>query len=216
MLINPSTSKTMKNFKSILELQKNPNYIEILFDLNKLSEIRSLVTTIREKYGIPFGLINNAAVGHDGVLATMHETDIENLMNINLHAPILLSKYVGRLMLTNRRGRIISISSVVASTGYSGLSVYAATKGALISFSKSLAREYGKAGIEVNCVSPGFMETSMTAGLKKYQLDKIRRRSPSNALPTVENVAKFCCLLLDQNGSGMNGSNTIIDCGNSA
>ena len=197
-------------------LLNSSHYAEINFDLSRVSEIRGLVNIIRKDYGIPFGLINNAAAGNDGILATMHETDIEKLLAVNLHAPILLAKYLGRLMLAKRKGRIINISSVVANTGYSGLAVYAATKSGLLGLTGSLAREYGKVGIEVNCVSPGFMMTSMTEGLGKDQLDKIRRRSPSKSLPHVSNIANFCNLLLDPMGSGMNGSNTIIDCGNSA
>ena len=98
------------------------------FDLANLGEIHAWCSRIGKQYGRIYGLVNNAAIGNDGVLATMHETDIAQLLAVNLQSPILLCKYISRSMLLGGEGRIVNISSIIASTGFSGLSVYAATK----------------------------------------------------------------------------------------
>ena len=107
-------------------------------------------------HGRPYALINNAALSTEGILGTMHETDIERLIKVNIEAPILMSKYVSRSMLLNRNGRIINVDSIIGQTGFNGLSVYGATKASLGGFTLSLARELGKAGITVNTVAPGY------------------------------------------------------------
>src|SRR5580704_2251414 len=99
----------------------------VSFDLGKTDEIADLVRKLRKGFGPLFGLVNNAAVGLDGVLATMHNSQIEELIRINTLSPIVLSKYVVRSMMSERSGRIINVASIVGFTGYSGLSVYAAT-----------------------------------------------------------------------------------------
>src|SRR5271156_3967278 len=96
------------------------------------------------------------------MLGTMRDKDIESLVRLNTLSPITLTKYVARSMMTQGQGRIVNIASIVASTGYSGLSVYSATKASLVGFTRSLARELGRLGITVNAVAPGFIETAMT------------------------------------------------------
>ena len=148
------------------------------FDFRNIDEIHSFASVISKKYGRLYALINNAAIGSDGVLATMHETDITSVIRINIEAPILLTKYLIRPMLINRSGRVINISSIIGSTGFKGLSVYGATKAALNGFTKSLSREVGRAGITVNSVAPGYMETEMTEGLDEKKLASIKGGAP--------------------------------------
>ena len=108
-------------------------------DVTDLSRVPNLVREINHAHGPVFGLVNNAGIGLDGVLAIMHQTDIEAvIIRTNLLAPIALTKYFSRMMLSHREGRIVNISSIVASTGFSGLSVYAATKAGLEGFTRSL------------------------------------------------------------------------------
>lgn len=187
-----------------------------LFDLSKVDEIRVWVQNIVSKYGRIYGLINNAAIGTDGVLGTMHEMDIAKLIQTNIQSPIVLTKYVSRSMLISGRGRIVNISSIIASTGFSGLSVYAATKAALIGFTKSLSRELGKAGITVNAVSPGYMETSMTESISAENLATIKRRSPSGKLAATHDVAVMVRHLMSDEAKSINGSNITIDAGSTA
>ena len=165
-------------------------------ELAKTDELQGFVRAITKEHGALYGLVNNAALGCDGVLATMHESEIADVIRINLEAPIVLAKYACRSMLVRREGRVINISSIIASTGFNGLSVYGATKAGLLGFTKSLSRELGKIGITVNTVSPGYMETDMTSGIADDKLATIRRRSPSGKLATAEDVASTVAFLL--------------------
>ncbi|MEP2654090.1 MAG: SDR family oxidoreductase [Paraglaciecola sp.] len=185
-------------------------------DLSDLENIPKLCRQITKQFGRPYGLINNAAVGHDGVLATMPNSDIENIMRVNVQAPMLLSKYLMRSMLLNRTGRIINISSIIAKTGFNGLSVYGASKAALEGFTKSLAREVGKAGVTVNCVAPGYMQTDMTDNLQGEKLESVKRRSPLGKLATVDDVADMVMYLLSQQAKSITGTVMTVDAGSTA
>lgn len=186
------------------------------FDLLDTEKIHPWFVELSKKYGRIYGLVNNAAVGADGVLATMHEHDIVQSLKINLQSPIVLTKYVSRSMLLGGGGRIINISSIIGSTGFSGLSVYAATKSGLIGFTKSLSRELGKANITVNCIAPGYMDTDMTKGIAEDKLLSIKRRSPSGKLATVESVAASVSFLLGDGGDMINGTTITVDAGSTA
>ena len=185
------------------------------YDLSETGGIQDLARTIVSQYGRPYGLINNAATGLDGVLATMHHRDIEHVLRVNLEAPIQLIKYLCRHMMLNRRGRIVNVSSIIANTGFSGLSVYAASKGGLESMTRSLARELGRVGITVNCVAPGFLQTDMTSSLEGGNLETIRRRSPLG-LARVEDVAGAIAYLLGPDASHTTGSVVTVDGGSTA
>ena len=186
------------------------------FDLANTDKIHAWVGDLAKRHGRIYGLVNNAAIGADGVLATMHERDIAQSLLVNLQSPIVLTKYVSRSMLLGGAGRIINISSIIGSTGFSGLSVYAATKAGLIGFTKSLSRELGKAGITVNCVAPGYMDTDMTKGIAPDKLLSIKRRSPSGKLASVESVAASVSFLLGENGGMINGTTLTVDAGSTA
>lgn len=185
-------------------------------DLAQLEALPALCTSWIKRYGRPYALINNAAVGFDGVLATMHNSEIHQLLALNIEAPILLCKYLLRPMLLNRSGRIINISSIIARTGFNGLSVYAASKAALEGFSKSLAREVGKAGITVNCVAPGYMQTEMTQSLQGDKLESIKRRSPLGRLATPDDAAAAVLYLLSAQAGAVTGTVLTVDAGSTA
>ena len=195
-------------------------YTEQLFfkqyDFNNVKDIHDLVKSITKECGNIYGLVNNAALGHDGVLGTMHESQISELIRVNIEAPILLTKYASRSMLMKLRGRVINISSIIASTGFNGLSVYGATKASLNGFTRSLARELGKARITVNSVAPGYMETAMTAGLQGEKLQSIKRRSPLGHLATVEDVAGTVVYLLGDDAKNITGTTITVDAGTTA
>lgn len=185
-------------------------------DLSQVDNIRENTQSILKKHKDLkiYGLVNNAAVGSDGVLATMHDSEIANLLNINVTSTILVTKYVLRSMLMHGQGRIINISSIIASTGYSGLSVYAASKAALEGFTKSLSREVGRIGINVNAVAPGYMKTDMTSGISDEKLATITRRSPLKTLPSPADVAKTVEFLIGETGDMITGTTFTVDAGN--
>lgn len=187
----------------------------VQYDLADLAGIHELVRSVTTAHGPLFGLINNAAIGMDGVLATLHARDIDRTLQVNLHAPLYLAKYASRTMMTQGRGRIINVSSIIAVTGFSGLSVYAATKAGLEGMARSLSRELGRVGITVNCVAPGFMETDMTLSLHGEKLDGIKRRCPIG-LATVQDVAGAVAYLLGPDGTKITGTVVTVDGGSTA
>ena len=171
---------------------------------------------VRERFGPIYGLVNNAGLGTEGILATMPTPSIEKLVQLNTIAPIVLTKHVVRSMMNEGAGRIVNISSVIASTGYSGLSVYAATKASMIGFTKSLAREVGRLGITVNAVAPGFMETELTASLNDAHRQQIARRSALQRLPEVEDVANAVAFLMSEQARNITGTVLTVDAGSTA
>jgi 3-oxoacyl-[acyl-carrier protein] reductase len=188
----------------------------IPFDLGKTGQIPDLVRRLRKEFGPLYGLVNNAAIGLDGVLATMHNSQIEELIRVNTLSPIVLSKYVVRSMMSERAGRIINVASIVGFAGYSGLSVYAATKASMLGFTRSLAREVGQLGITVNAVAPGFLDTEMTHGLAGEQRQQVMRRSALRRLASVDDVAGAVEYLLSNSARSMSGTVLTVDAGATA
>ncbi len=187
----------------------------VAHDLEDLDGIPGLVSSVTREHGPLYGLVNNAGIGLDGLLATQHATEISRVLRVNLEAAILMTKYGCRSMLSRREGRIVSISSIIASTGFSGLAAYAASKAGLEGFTRSLSRELGRVGITVNCVAPGYMETDMTTGLEDGKLDSIRRRAPLG-LPRVEDAAGAVAYLMSADGARITGSVITVDGGSTA
>jgi len=186
------------------------------FDLSRINEISELVKALRRDFGPIYGLVNNAAISYDGVLAMTPIAAIEDLIRVNTVSPIVFTKCVVRSMMSDGGGRIVNLSSVTALTGYAGLSVYGATKASMVGFTRSLAREVGKMGINVNAVAPGFIETDMTRGLNEEQLDKIKRRSALRRLPEIQDVANAIEFLLSDGAKNITGTVLTVDAGNSA
>lgn len=206
---------TSEDFNQLMMSNKSSLHFHS-FDFANGELISNLAKEIVQTHGRPYALINNAAIGHDGVLGTMHETDIHELIKVNIEAPILLTKYISRSMLLNRNGRIVNIGSIIGSTGFNGLSVYGATKSALGGFTKSLSRELGKANITVNTVAPGYMETQMTSGLQGDKLLSIIRRSPLGRLADVSDAAAAVIYLLSEGAGSVTGSTITVDAGSTA
>lgn len=186
------------------------------FDLGNIGAIADLVGELRKEFGPLYGLVNNAGIGTAGVLTIMRDEQVESLLRLNTLSPIILSKYVVRSMMVERAGRIVNISSIVASTGYSGLSVYSATKASLVGFTRSLAREVGQLGITVNAVAPGFVATEMTHDLSGGQREQIMRRSALRRMAEPKDVAGTVEFLLGEKGRNITGVTLTVDAGNTA
>jgi 3-oxoacyl-[acyl-carrier protein] reductase len=186
------------------------------FDLADIEGIADLVKSVRKEFGPIYGLVNNAGTSAEGSLALMATAQMERLIRLNTLSPIVMSKNVLRSMMADGGGRIVNIASIVASTGYSGLAVYSATKASLVGFTRSLAREVGKMKITVNAVAPGFVDTEMTQGLKDEQREQIVRRSALRRLVEVDDVASAVEFLLSDGAKNITGTVLTVDAGNTA
>jgi 3-oxoacyl-[acyl-carrier protein] reductase len=185
-------------------------------DLSRTSELGKFVATLRKDIGPIYGLVNNAGIGTPGVLSLMPEDQIEALVRLNTIAPMIMTKYVLRSMMVERAGRIINMASIVASTGYSGLTAYSASKAALLGFTRSLAREVGSLNITVNAIAPGFIDTEMTQELDERQREHIARRSALKRLAGVDDVAGAVLYLMSDSARNITGMTLTVDAGNTA
>lgn len=186
------------------------------FDLADVGGIPAFVTSLHEEFGVLYGLVNNAGVGTPGILATMPDARIEELVRLNVVSPITLTKHVVRSMMVGRGGRIVNIGSIVSVTGYSGLSVYSATKASVGGFTRSLARELGPLGVTVNSVAPGFVATEMTAGMDDGHLAQVARRSALRRVAEIEDVADAVAYLFSEKARNVTGTTLTVDAGGTA
>jgi 3-oxoacyl-[acyl-carrier protein] reductase len=186
------------------------------FDLAEIDDIAGLVKTLRKDYGPIYGLVNNAGVSAEGALALMHNSQMEQVVRLNTLSPMVMTKYVVRSMMADGGGRIVNVASIAAFTGYSGLSVYSATKASLIAFTRSLAREVGRMGVNVNAVAPGFVDTEMTRTLKDEHREQIVRRSALRRLVDIEDVANAVEFLLSDRAKNITGTVLTVDAGSTA
>lgn len=203
-----------KTNSNITLLESNPNYRHKEFDLIDTHKIKDLILQL-QKSGESFdGLVNNAAFAYDEIVTNAQLDQLNVSFIVNVFSPIMLTKYVIRNMLLNKtKGSIVHISSVSAHTGYKGLSMYAATKGALEAFSKSTAREWGEMGIRSNCVVPGFMETRMSESLTADQKKRIYNRTSLKKDTSIESVAETVTFLISDKSISITGQNIHVDNG---
>jgi 3-oxoacyl-[acyl-carrier protein] reductase len=185
----------------------------IPFDLSEIREIPTLVKQVQKEFGPIYGLVNNAGIGTDSALALMHTSQIEQLIRVNTLSPIVLTKHIVRHMMAHGGGRIVNIASILGFSGASGLSVYAATKAALIGFTRSLAREVGRQSVNVNAVAPGYVETDMTRGLEGERREKVIRRTALGRLPEAADVADAVEFLLSEKARNITGTVLTVDAG---
>ncbi|MBG1233862.1 SDR family NAD(P)-dependent oxidoreductase [Aestuariivirga litoralis] len=185
-------------------------------DVKAIETFPNFLRDLRKELGPVYGLVNNAGIGTEGVLATMYESQISELLRVNVEAPIVLTKYLVRHMLSDGAGRIINMGSIIGSTGYNALSVYGATKAALEGFTRSLAREVGKMGITVNVVAPGFIATELTKGMDEAAMTKIAGRSALRRLAETDDIARMVEFLMGDGGRNITGTVMTVDAGNTA
>jgi 3-oxoacyl-[acyl-carrier protein] reductase len=187
------------------------------YDLANTEGMADLVKQLRKELGPVYALVNNAGMSLDGTLALASPAQIQQVVQLNVVSPMLFSKYVLRSMMADGGGgRIVNLASIVAFTGYSGLSVYSATKASMVGFTRSLAREVGRTGITVNAVAPGFVDTEMTKELNEEHREQIARRSALRRLVEVDDVAAAVEYLLSEGARNVTGTVMTVDAGNTA
>ncbi len=182
-------------------------------DVNDSEAVMELVSGVSAGPGAPTILVNNAGVTRDQILMRMKEEEWEEIMDTDLRSVFRLSKACLRGMMKARHGRIINISSVVASMGNPGQSNYAAAKAGMIGFSKSLAREIGSRNITVNVISPGFIDTDMTRALDESQRETLIRDIPLQRLGDVDDIAAAVAFLASDAGAYITGHTLHVNGG---
>jgi 3-oxoacyl-[acyl-carrier protein] reductase len=185
-------------------------------DLSDTAALGPLVGAVRKALGPLYGLVNNAGIGTGGLLSMMRDADIETLLRVNTLAPLVLTKHVLRSMMSAGAGRIVNMSSIVATHGAKGLSAYAATKASLEGLTRSLAREVGPLGITVNAVAPGFVDTALTEELGETARERIKRRSALRRMAEPADIAQAVEYLLSDAARNITGVTLTVDAGNTA
>ncbi len=189
-------------------------YVHVTCDLSHPDSIPDLYRDEMKPVGPIYGCVNNAASAYDDLVTNAQVDDLERMFRINVLAPILLTKYCIRdMILHETHGSIVHISSVSVRQGYNGLSMYAATKGALEAFSRGVAHEWGARGIRSNCVAPGFIETTMSSGLSDDQKERIYARTALREPTSAESVAESVVFLLSDAARSITGSVIDVDAG---
>ncbi len=172
-----------------------------------------LIETVKERYGMPSILVNNAAITEDNLLLRMKEDEWDKVIETNLTSVYRMTKSCLRDMLKARWGRVISIGSVVGSTGNPGQVNYAAAKAGLIGFTKALAQEVGSRNITVNAVAPGFIDTDMTRGLAEEQRNALLQRIPMQRLGQVDEIAAAVLFLASEEAGYITGQTLHVNGG---
>ena len=172
------------------------NILTLRFDISKHEEIEKFLDDASNMLGgNPDILVNNAGITRDNLSLRMSEKEWKDVLNLNLTSTFLICKYSLKKMLKNKYGKIVNITSVVGHTGNVGQANYAASKSGIIGFTKSLALEYAKKNININCISPGFIETNMTAKIDPKFKELIVSKIPSNRLGAPNDVANVVMFL---------------------
>ncbi len=177
------------------------------------NEVAELVKKTQETFDTIDILVNNAGVTRDNLMMRMEEKDWDLVLDINLKGAFLLTKAVSRIMMKQRSGRIVNMSSVIGVMGNAGQSNYAASKGGLIAFTKSTAKEFASRNITCNAIAPGFIETAMTAKLTDEVKENYKKGIPLGRMGSVDDVANAVLFLVSEQAAYITGQVLHVDGG---
>lgn len=196
-------------------LKSNFKNIKILrFDISEIEKIENFIDNATNELGGNLDcLVNNAGITRDNLAIRMDLEEWKNVIDINLTSTFLCNKYGIKKMLKNKSGKIINITSVVGHTGNLGQSNYTASKAGIVAMSKSLAIEYAKKNININCISPGFIKTAMTEKIDEKFKDIILSKIPSARLGYPEDIANAVLFLASNQSDYINGETLHVNGG---
>jgi len=205
---------TGTNLERLDLLKKDfPNVNVIKFDISEHSKIEEFIDNVFTQLSGLDILINNAGTNMDNLSLRMKDEEWQKVIDINLTSTFLLSKYAIKKMLKNKYGRIVNISSVVGHTGNLGQANYSASKAGIIGMTKSLAIEYAKKNITLNCVSPGFIQSKMTDNINESVKATLTSRIPMSRLGNAEDVANSVAFLSSDQASYVTGETIHVNGG---
>jgi len=182
-------------------------------DISKLNEAQNLVSEAKEKFGKVDIMVNNAGITKDTLILRMKEEDFDSVIDVNLKGVFNCMKAISPIMLKQKSGKIVSISSVVGISGNAGQINYSASKAGIIGMTKSLAKELGSRGITVNAVAPGFIETDMTNNLNEKIKEEAKKNIPLKKLGKAEDVADAVAFLSSNSSDYITGQILVVDGG---
>ena len=197
------------------ELKKNFENIKILkFDISQSDKVEEFIENATNELGGSLdGIINNAGITQDNLAIRMSLDEWQKVLNINLTSTFLMCKFAIKKMLKNKSGKIVNITSVVGHTGNVGQANYTASKAGIVAMSKSLAIEYAKKNINVNCISPGFIKTAMTEKIDDKFKEAIIAKIPSARLGDPDDIANAVLFLSSDQSSYINGETIHVNGG---
>ena len=197
------------------ELKKNYENIKILkFDISQSDKIEEFIENATNELGGSLdGIVNNAGITQDNLAIRMNLDEWQKVININLTSTFLMSKFAIKKMLKNKSGKIVNITSVVGHTGNLGQANYTASKAGIVAMSKSLAIEYAKKNININCISPGFIKTAMTDKIDEKFKEVIISKIPSARLGEPDDIANAVLFLSSDQSNYINGETLHVNGG---
>ena len=203
-----SLEEAVKELKSL-----GREAIGLRVDVTNLSQVEEMVQKVLDKFSKIDILINNAGITRDNLLLRMKEQEWDAVLNVNLKGTFNCTKTVSKVMVKQRSGRIVSIASIIGLIGNAGQSNYAASKGGIISFTKSVAKELASRNINVNAIAPGFIKTDMTAKLSQELQEKMLKMIPLNRFGETSDVANVALFLSSELSNYITGHVVKIDGG---
>lgn len=212
-VIGTATSSSGADSISKYLKDKGINGCGMVLNVTDQASVDTVIKEIAEKFGSPSILVNNAGITRDNLLMRMKDQEWDEIMETNLKSIYRVSKACLRAMTKAKKGRIISIGSVVGAAGNAGQSNYAAAKAGVMGFSKALAREVGSRNITVNVVAPGFIDTDMTRALPEEQRQALLSQIPLNRLGQPEEIAKAVAFLASPGGAYITGTTLHVNGG---
>ena len=207
------TSRSKDGADMISDAIKGYNGKGVVMDVTNQDSINTSVNQIKEDYGVIYGLVNNAGITNDNLLMRMSDEQWNSVIETNLTSLYRVTKSVVKDMMKARIGRIVNIGSIVGQMGNAGQSNYSATKSGLLGFTKSLARELSSRNINVNAVSPGFIDTDMTKALSDDQIESLTKNIPLGRIASPDEVSSVVAFLLSDDSSYITGENINVNGG---
>ena len=207
-IIQDEINKTVASLK-----ESNPNVIGIKCDITNEEEVENCVKNVIKQFTTIDILVNNAGITNDKLLMRMKLEDWESVIKVNLTGTFLFTQKVSKIMIRQRKGKILNISSVIGLIGNAGQANYAASKGGIIAFTKSVAKELAARNINVNAIAPGFIKTEMTDKLPETIQEYYLKNIPLKRFGNIKDVANLALFLCCEDSDYITGQTIIIDGG---